>query len=435
VFERQPVSSILSFTGAASGVLDTDLYALYHPEWPLALGRSTAAGDYLQVTLDTIGIPSSTPITVTDETHVVLDNIEYLNNFGVNPLTVVVKSNDLSITYDGPYAPDHVGHTGSMYPFVHETPDNPLGITLTSGSTIVQGQTLKISYSHDENFSVKYETNAVVGIAQNALDDTRHITADVVAKDSIPVSVDLTGTVVLKVGATASTVDSNIRTALARLFGQLALGTPLRQSDVIEAIDSVTDVSYVVVPLTKMTRADGSLVVAEALLTDETSDSFEITTWSTPTVHVYLLKNPLESATLAGGGPLTEFRGVFQDEVQLTHLNTAPNAYGLPLNGASGKAFIIGNTGLNIPGYSDNATLAAAYPLASATELAAKRVEITANRVMVSLPLTETPEEFDYTVTYVVGGDTGVKNIDPGPIEYLVMGNVELTYDEDRSRR
>jgi hypothetical protein len=95
-------------------------------------------------------------------------------------------------------------------------------------------------------------------------------------------------------------------------------------------------------------------------------------------------------------------------------------------------AFIIGNDGLYIPGYSDDATLAVKYPLASADELDGYRQQITQRRVLVALPKGTAPASGNlYEVDYVVYGDTGVKNIEPGPIEYLVLGGLEFLYDEE----
>jgi hypothetical protein len=49
----------------------------------------------------------------------------------------------------------------------------------------------------------------------------------------------------------------------------------------------------------------------------------------------------------------------------------------------------------------------------------------------VSLPTGTKPSGGSYQVTYVVYGDDGVKDIETGPTEYLVMGELEFTYDED----
>jgi hypothetical protein len=96
-----------------------------------------------------------------------------------------------------------------------------------------------------------------------------------------------------------------------------------------------------------------------------------------------------------------------------------------------GFAYIIGSEGLVIPGYSDDATLIA-EGYANPTMRVQRRVEITRNRVLVSLSLGESPTTSIFSATYQVGVETGAKNINPGPTEFLTLGVVEFVYDEDR---
>jgi uncharacterized phage protein gp47/JayE len=435
-FARQPVRSVGDMTGEVSGELDEDIFDLYQASDPLELGRSTEAGDYVQVTepLTDAGdtIPSGTPIEVTGEQHVILDGVEYVNRLGANPYSVVVTDETGATTYVGPFAsltPEYTIITGDSA--------TPLGIQVTSGSPISEGQTLLISYKYDENFTVLYTTNALVSLTESAINPDRHITADVVAKEAVNVPVDLTVTVVLENAnqrrVSVDTVDGAIRTALDRYFGALVLGEPVRQADVLGVIENVSGVAYPVVPLTKMSKGDGALVVREFITTTQSSDVFAVDTWNATSgaVNVWLLKNPLEASTIDSGGEETKFRGVFADEDLLENKVIAPNINGVPMLNGSGSAFIIGAQGLEIPGFSDDATLQAAYPFASGAEIIEKRREITANRILVSLTKDDTPLDHQYTVTYQVQGDAGVKNIEPGPTEYLEIGEIDLTFDED----
>lgn len=372
---------------------------------------------------------------MTDEEHSFLDGIEYLNNLGAIYLTVRVWNDDRTIEYNGPLSND----AQRDFTFIFGDETTPLGLQLTDNSRIAEGQSVLIDYSHDENFTVEYTSNAVVSVVQENIDNDSHITADAVAKWAVEVPVDLAATIVLLPKNTQSVVDSRVRTALARLFGIFGLGTPVRQSDVIRALDAVSGVDYVVTPLTKMVRGDGALVVREPVTTDTDSDFVKIAAWSSATVNTYLLRNALDAATINGGGERKDFRGVFQDEVALTHHETPPNVNGFPLRGSAGGCFIIGNGGLNIPGYSDNTTITANYVLPNdaderEAEILRIRKLLTANRVLVTfLPggtVEDNPRLHDYTVTYVVNGDEGVKNIEPGPIEYLVLGDMTFIYDE-----
>jgi len=430
VFQRQPARSITSLVGSVTGSVDESYFKLFAGSPPLDLGRSTESGDYIQIIqpiLNFLRIPSGDPIVVSDERHVLLEGIEYLDNLGINPITVRVFNVERTVEYYGPYYPD----VEPDFTLVDEVGDYPLGFKPTSLSRMTEGEEVSVDYSHDENFVVTYEVNSLIGTAQQDLDGTRNIMADVLAKDSLPIGVDITATVVTKKNNSVYVVDSDIRTQLARLFGIFNLGTPVRQSDIIGAIELVDGVSYVVVPLTKMTRTNGSQALLERVLTDTEIDYTEITAWATDLVRVYILKNPLESGTADGGGEFNETKGVYQGYILLETYNTTPDSHGVPLNRLENGAYIIGNGGMNIPGYSDDATLKVLYPFASAAELIEYRVGITANRVLVAMPTTDTPLDQVYQVTYVVSGDSGVKNINPDPIQYLHLGDLDFTYDED----
>jgi hypothetical protein len=429
VFFRQPVDVINSLVGGVTGSVSPSIYMLFHGSDPLLLGRSTESGDYVQVVQTTdITIPSGTPIVITDERHTLLGGIEYLFYLGANPLTVRVYNLDRSVEYVGPYHPSGTAD----FSFEAESGEIPLGIRLTSGTTLVVGQEILIDYQHDENFVVDYQSNSLVSLAQSSIDADRHVTADVLTKEAIPIGVDIHATVVLQKGQSVPTVDGFVRTNLARLFGTLSLGQPLRQSDVIGAIDSASGVSYVVSPLTKLCKSDDSIVVREEIPTDQSGvDSVLISSWGTNLVDTYLLTQKLTSGTPDSGGEINDFRGVFADEVLLSNNTVAPNNNGVPLKNSINGSFIIGNDGLWIPGYSDDVTLQVLYPFASAGELADKRMEITQDRILVTVSKGSLPEDVVYQATYVVYGDSGVKNIETGPTEYLILGDLEFVYDED----
>ena len=440
VFARQPVRDILSFSGdpSRSGTLSPAIYKLFPGSPPLIYGKSTEAGDYVQViqpiTLPSglqVTVPSSQPIVVTDEEHVILFATETLNYLGINPVTVHVYNVGRTVEYYGPYVPN----VSPDFTIIDEVGETPLTLKFTTGSRIHEGDTVLVDYQYDENFVVEYETNSLVGVVQDSLDEMRHITADILSKEMPEVGVDISGTVVLHDNQVPSTVDSLIRTALGRKFGALVSGEPVRQSDVIAVIESVTGVSYCVVPLTKMVKTDGSMIIQERVYTDQDADFFKVDTsvgsWCTNLVDVFLLKNPLESGTLNSGGQINDSVSVTINETQMIRYLDPPNMAGIPLRDAPNGMFIIGNDGLNIPGYSDDVTLKAAYPFASDAEIATHRKEITACRILVALASGTTPLDQVFDATYVVYGDSGVKNIEPGRIEYLVLGNLNFVYDVD----
>ena len=419
-FTRQPVTEILSFyrvdSNGVQQVVSDSAYRLFHPSGPLELGRSTEAENYLQVIQPTDGtapvnLPSGIPIAVTGESHTLLDSPEYLSNLGVNKRTVHIWNVERTVEYRGPY---HPGTAQRDFSFVDELGQRPVAFTMIAAGALEAGMSVVVDYEHDENYVVKYKTNSLIGVVQTALDVVRHSTADVLAKSAFSVGVDLQATVVLQQNQTVSVVDGAIRTALGRLAGRLGLGLPLRQGDVIKTIESTAGVSYVVVPMVEMDRQDGSVVVQESVVTtEENTDWVEITAWSTDAVKVYLLINPLRYGTANGGGDFNEFRGIRMDDIPLTLNRGVPAVSGSPLKGVSMSACIIGDGGAAVSGYTG----------------------LTARRVLVALPVGTTPSSGSFTVTYIVDKTDvttpEVKNIEPGPLGYLELGDLEFTYDED----
>jgi len=424
IFPRQPVERIESFVGSVTGTVSADSYDLYKLDSPLGNGRSSLANDYLLLTDPGDGsviIPSPTPISVSGESHVILAEIvEYLENLGINPLTIRIYNSDRSTEYKGPYDPS--GDKDYTIIFGDET--NPVGIKRTELTTILSGQSLLIDYYYDENFTVTYSTNYVVTAVQEDLDKMRHITADVLSKEATLSPIDITATIVLKKGASPSSVDSLVQTNLVNQINALKMGEAFRPSDVTSIIDGTKNVSYVQ-PLIKMVRGEDSLIIREVIFSDQESDA-QIIAWSTDTVDVFLFDDDLENATTDGGGPSNEFRGIFQNEVELTLEETDPSTLGV----AAGRAFIIGSGGWVIPGYSDDATLGAEGFNTPAKKVAQRKL-LTANRIIVSFVSGDGPVNYDYSVTYIVGQDIGVKGLEAGPTEAFLPGSFEFTYDED----
>jgi hypothetical protein len=429
VFPRQPVSSIFSVVGQTSGTLNPDYTLLVHPDSPLLEGRSNLAGDYLQVSqyLENGNlIPSGNTISVVGETHVLTGSYaEFLNFLGANYLTLKVWNSSRTILYKGPYDPS--GNPDYQITLGGQT--QALSITRTSASQIANGELVSVDYDHDENFTVSYQTNQVVSTAQEALDSKKHATADVLAKEAIPLPVDLEITVVFVRGRDFSAVDSAIRTNLSNFFGAYRLGQPIRQSDVIRVVENTDGVSYVVVPFGKMLPSEGTLIAREDISTDTGAESSQISAYSSNKFLAYILTQALEFPTTNGGGPEGEFRGVFQDDVALDLLPAVSPL--TALGNAGGQAYIIGSGGLAIPGYSDDATIIAQGYTTSAM-IIARRLELTANHILVSCPVGTSPADYRYWVSYVTSSGSGTKDVDPNDCQYVAQGVLTLTLDEDR---
>lgn len=430
VFPRQPVNSVTSIVGAVSGELPSTAWELVYPDAPLELGRSSLAGTYIDITgyVDEAGatVPSGDLIEVTEESHVLVGLYpEYLDSLGANFLTIHVYNEDRTIEYKGPDDPSG----NPDYTINLGTETVAVSITRIEAGDIPSGATVSIDYAHDENFVVTYTTNLLVSTTQENIDEHKHATADVVVKEGIAVPLDVSATIVLAKGADRATVDSDLRTNLTNFFNNLRLGDPVRQSDVIRVVENTEGLSYVVVPLNKLVRQEGATVVREDISTDTAAESTLITSLTSASASVYLLNNPLSAATTDGGGPTGAYKGVFQDDVGIMLLDATAVFEILGLY--SGSAYIIGSAGAVLEGLTDDTTLIAeGYVQEEARE--ERRTALTANRILVSIPVGDSPTSHTYACTYIVGTDSGAKDIDPNPVEYLVEGTFVFTYDQDQ---
>lgn len=430
VFPRQPVKAVTGVAGAVSGTLPDSALTLNRPNAPLGLGLSSLAGDYLSVTAYTDAngntVPSGETIAVSKESHVLVGAYpEFLDFLGANFLSLKVFDSTGTTEYKGPNDPSG----SSDYTVNLGTQTTALSITRVETGAIPSGATVLVDYQHDENFTATYTTNLIVGLTQEAIDERKHVTADVLSKEAVNIPLDLEATVLLKPGRDRTKVDTAIRTNLENFFSNLRLGDPVRQSDVIDVLEQTEGVSYIVVPLGKMAPATGAEIVRESVSTDTSAESTLLTSYTTNLSVVYILNNALAFATTDGGGPQGSFRGVFQDDKELTLLTSSqePEALGV----GPTRAYVIGGAGRSIPGFSDDVTLTA-QGYVTETARQARRVEITANRVLVSLDVGDNPTAHSYAATYVVGEDSGAKNVDPAGASYVSAGSLVFTLDEAR---
>lgn len=409
-FTRQPVSSISSLVGEVSGAIPYTDYLLFSGSDPLDLGRSSESGDYMRVMqlpgVEALtSIPSGKPISVVDEYHVFLGNTEYLNSLGVKPVTIHVWDITKTIEYNGPYSPN------PDFTLINESGETPMGFRATSTARFKDGDELLVSYDHDEVFTISYVTNSIIGITQQAIDNDRHSTADVIVKDAIAVGVNIKATIVMLEKAIVTNVDGAVRTNLARLFGAFSLGQPVRQSDIIGVIEYTEGVAYVVAPLTTLCKSNGSQVVREFLLTEISGTDFTpITAWSSDTVKVYLINQMLTSSTIDGGGGINDPRAVFEGPNKMVLHSSTPDVNGMPIKSVVNSASIIGSGGIAIPGVA---------------------MEDTKRRLLIAIGPDSSPSDHEYYVSYVVYNDSGVQNITPSPVEYLELGELEFAYDGD----
>jgi len=449
-FSRQPVDQILQVTDQSGATINPNLYDLYKLESPFLLGESSMAKDYVQITSDTTlgGVSQAT------EQHTLIGLYsKRLNRLGVNELTIVVTNTDGTTTYK-PVSPFEANPD---YRLVAPTGTDTWSIQRTESSTILSGQVVSVTYQYNQNFTVQYSTNLVVGVAQNSLEQSRHLTADVVVKQCNLLPVDITATVLLQAGAVRDVVEPRIRAALQNL---VLNSQSLRQSNVVKTIESVQGVSYVLSPLALLRLADGAHILQESLQASQAGDFIVLPQWSTATVSTYLLQDPLNHSTSNGGGPTNLYRAVTRSGVDLKLLTQTPNLTGQPLSTSVDSAFIIGKEGLAIQGYSDDTTLrpqVVGYPqwlaldqkvqagtatlqekqsylyytAEVANNVQSLRQSLTGNRVLVSCSNDAKPSAYTWVVTYFVNQETGAQDIETGLFDTLTTNLITLTYDQD----
>ena len=430
---RQPVSEIRSMTGTVVGNLDESTFVLTRTHPPTTLGFSAEAQDYVQVITPTVADPNIVSptgelIEVTNESHVLVgEYLEYLSNLGAVNLTISVTSADGLTEYRGPYHPSGIYD----YTIIEGDQTTPVAIKRIEGRDIADGSTVLISYKHDENFTVRYSSNLVVTSTQESIDKMKHLAADVLIKEAIPIPVDITATVVAKRGFSAPEIDATVRISIANLFASLRMGDAVRQSDVVEAIDSAEGVSFVILPMTKMALSDGSYIVQEELASDQAQDHSLLLEWSTPRASAFLLHETLNhNTTSTGGKEYGNFRSVEIDGFVTDLMDHAPQLVGSHPN----QSYIIGSSGLPIPNYSDDETIRAQGYVTS-DEIRRRRAELSGNKVLVSLPVGESPVDHKFCVTYAASGDDGTNDLECSPSSYFVVGEVTLAFDEDRSNQ
>lgn len=418
VMTLQPVRRVISVVGEISGALTPDVhYKLYKTDDPLLDGESTIAKNYVAIT-PSGGIPSGSSIDVNDELHVLIGfEQEPLESIGINTATIRVFSEQRTVEYDGP------GSAAPDFDVVEGTSTTPAKIVRTAASAIASGQEVSVDYSHDENFTVTYVINDLLQQLQAILDNKRHVTADVLAKQAVLNEIDIETTVQLARGATKDKTDPLLRNNVSLELNRKLIGQGVAQSNVDSAINDTSGVQFNVLPMARMAYAEGSQKLREGVL----STYKRIKSLDIFGNIAYILTNPLEFPTTDGGGLDTEHKGVFQDDIAMSLASDLVSVCTLPK-----QAYVIGSGGAVITGYSDDATLASEGFLPSQYE--EERLRRTANHVMLSLLGSgvppDNPTNHAYAVSYIVRGDAGSHDISVAAMEVIDLGALTVTYRE-----
>jgi len=380
ILSYQPVTDIISVVGQISGPLTTDNYQLVKLDDPLMNGNSTIASDGLRI-IYANGLPLSGLQTITNEAHIlIIDVNESLKYLGVDPNSIIVKNQSLSITY----------LEGTDYRIVPGTSTVATAIRIIESGAITNGEVVMISYTAIENFTVTYSTNALLDDVQVKADQMKHACADAVAKQAVANAVDFTFTVIPKTSVyNAGMLTAQLQTAVSNYITQQDVGTPLTQSEVIRVLQGVPDVSSIIVPFSRMVKADGSQIVR---------DDIGKTQWqefNTGLAKSFITTTSvLTYKTQANGGPSNLFRGVFEDSKGLILVEDP-----LEVSAGMGRAYIRSD------GY-----------------------------LIVSTKDGKLPDDKSYSASYYVYGETGATDINVNSIESLTVGAFLVNFDNPRTQ-
>jgi len=371
IFNNQPVDYVVSCVGENSGPLTSENIILQKLEDPLKFGNSTSSKD--QMSLKYVNaIPNGSIKEVTDEAHLLFGENEVdLDRYGIDSDTIVVTDETNTIVYQRSI--DYIINSGDMKTLTT--------IKRTTGSSIASGSKVLVDYTAGENFMVTYTVNTLLHDVQSRVNQMRHLTADVIVKASPQIYIDFDIKVMLEDGSDQTSIDRQIRTTVAKLLKEKLIGRSIYQSDVIHVIEGINGVDHIVVPFTKMVKANGSLVIKE-----EYTDEWEF--YQAVNVTAYKSIGVLQWETIEGGGPNTAFRGVFENDIELLLVDDLSK-----VAEREGRAFISSDGHLYVS------------------------------------PKLGAIEEASLSITYLVEDAEGSRDINFSDIEYGAVGNLVITYD------
>lgn len=379
ILENQPVENIISVIGQLSGPLTTDNYELVKLQDPLEEGGSTIASDGVRIKFAN-NLPLTEFQAITDEPHILVQGVdEALEYIGVDPNSVVVTSQDKSMTYvkDADYTLASGSQTTSTT------------IKIIDTGLINSGDTVLVSYVAIENFIITYTTNTLLADVQTQVDKMKHACADVIVKQAVENEIDYNVVVVPKSGVTnLDLLASKIQTVVANFTSQAGVGVSVTQSDFVDSIKKISDVDYVLLPFTKMVKADGSFITRDNIGTP----TFEVYNQGVSTSYITTIP-VLTYKTVDKGGPENLFRGIFENNLPLV-LQADP----LDVSAGPGRGYIMAD-----------------------------------GKIIVSTKDGTLPDTKKYLVAYYVYGEMGSSDIQVASLEYLNIGTPVIRFDNPRA--
>jgi uncharacterized phage protein gp47/JayE len=417
-FQDQPVIDVNSVESDDRdlSLREGDNYQVVQREDPLLSGKSAFANNRLDIQVNQ-DIPAQ-DFQINDETQVLIGEEENeLQKIGVQESSIRVFNQGRTVEYSGPTdtEPDFFIADGSQ--------TTPTRISRVPEGDIENGEEVSVDYRYDENFVVNYTVNDLLNTVQSDIDDQRHVTADVITKQSLARQVDIEMTVVLRSNVQRrSQIDASIKTRISQVVNEKGIGEDIHQSDVVQAVESVQGVSHVIMPLTQMTLSEGNLIVREDL--SNASTFVEASSGQ----RIYLLREGLNYDTYQGGrSDQTVHRGVFKNSRRMDVVDSYTE-----LTRQHNRALIIGDEGIVIDGFTDDQTLSSNDDtLSTPEEQEERRRELTAHHVLISLESNDHPSNHSFGVSYHTKRHVASKSTIPSSsISHLELGSISITYRE-----
>jgi hypothetical protein len=364
----QPAESIISITSSISGTLLPNVNYTFNKIDDILLEGNSIKSERTVSIIYANSIPVGVLTDSSENITLINNDYKELSSLAIGSETIVIMKNDI------------VYIKNKDYLVLPEQDGKKVQIARARSSTIANGTEVTVYYKKGEILTIVYNCNSLVPVVQSAIDVSKHVTADVLVKEVLETKVNFDVSVVLNTNVDSTKAITNIQTAISNTLNELKVGQNVAQSDIIRAIEELTDVKSVVVPLNKMVKADGTQINREQL-----ASSWEI--FSSNTVEAYttgvgaLLQNT--SGHLSEDG----FYAIFEDDRPLM-LISDKNL----IDTAAGQGFIE-STG----------------------------------EIIISTINNDSPTSHRYNVSYVVSGETGAKDIEITSLEYLTAGDVVIT--------
>jgi hypothetical protein len=257
ILSHQPVQSIASITGSTSGLLTEGTHYVFNRIDDILLqGNSVEAQRGFSINYNPLDQLPSGSLNSYSET-LVMAGVEEVSLFfkGIDIDTILVQNTARTITYIKNI--DYIVTDYGLSEYVT--------VKRINAGSIINGQSVLFDYKYGEVLTVKYSVNNLVKKLQDIINETKHITADVLVKESPITKVNIKVSVVLHPLVDKSLIKNAIISKISDEITNKKMGNNLFRSDIIRAIDSTDGVDYVILPITTMTKADDTMIIREEI--------------------------------------------------------------------------------------------------------------------------------------------------------------------------